>query len=146
MSAPFVAGTVALMLEANPDLSPEDVREIIMSNATQEDFMGTLPNNQYGSGKINTLECVKKAVSFDSGAEIPVSDSMKERTRVWTEKSSVCIAFQDSENGTAGIYSVSGQYVGSFSLNHGMNTIDASGWGHGVFVARIGQHTFKVVL
>ena len=146
MSAPFVAGTVALMLEANPDLSPEDVREIIMSNAIQEDFMGTLPNNQYGSGKINTLECVKKAVSFDSGAEIPVSDSMKERTRVWTEKSSVCIAFQDSENGTAGIYSVSGQYVGSFSLNHGMNTIDASGWGHGVFVARIGQHTFKVVL
>lgn len=145
MSAPFVAGTVALMLEANPMLSPEDVREIIMATATQEDFMGTMPNNEYGSGRINSLECVKKAVSF-SGTDSAMADSLKSDIRVWTEKPSVCVAFTGAARDRADVWSASGSHIGSFPVESGINTIDASGWGHGVFLVRIGKSTFKVCL
>ena len=40
MSSPATAGVVALMLEANPDLTPADVRSILESTARQDDDTG----------------------------------------------------------------------------------------------------------
>jgi len=39
------------MLERNPNLTPEQVKESLTSNAVRESFMGGLPNNTYGYGK-----------------------------------------------------------------------------------------------
>ncbi|RMH07466.1 MAG: hypothetical protein D6699_01480 [Aquificota bacterium] len=54
----MVAGLVALMLERNPNLTPEQVKEILTSNAVRESFMGGLPNNTYGYGKAVFTEVV----------------------------------------------------------------------------------------
>ncbi len=37
MSTPFVAGSIALWLEANPDLNVNDVKEIIRKTAVRDD-------------------------------------------------------------------------------------------------------------
>ncbi len=52
-AAPLVAGIVALMLEADGELSPENVRERLVAHAVQDGFTGALPNPVWGHGKVN---------------------------------------------------------------------------------------------
>jgi subtilisin family serine protease len=64
MSAPHVTGIVALMLEANPNLKPSEVKEILMQKATK------LPNsdkNEVGEGLVNAEEAVKAAIKSKNG-------------------------------------------------------------------------------
>jgi len=50
-SAPVVAGLVALLLESNPNLDADAVRNILTSNALRDSAVGNVPNNLYGWGK-----------------------------------------------------------------------------------------------
>ena len=45
MSSPFVAGVLATWLEANPQLAPADVRGILSSTASADEFTGAAPGN-----------------------------------------------------------------------------------------------------
>jgi serine protease AprX len=57
-SAPQVAGTIALMLEANPQLTPHEVRDILQRTATP------LPNyyqHEVGAGMLNAYAAVLEA-------------------------------------------------------------------------------------
>lgn len=63
-SAPVASGIVAMMLQANPRLTPQQVIDMIGNNAIQDNFTGTLPaagNTTWGRGKINAWEAVKAA-------------------------------------------------------------------------------------
>jgi subtilisin family serine protease len=51
MASPVVAGLVALILEANPNLDVNGVRGVLSSQALWDGFTGSLPNNIYGYGK-----------------------------------------------------------------------------------------------
>jgi len=57
-ATPKVAGTVAMMLQCNPNLTPEEVRNIIRSTASQT--VVTDPNKPVG-GFLNAYEAVKEA-------------------------------------------------------------------------------------
>jgi minor extracellular serine protease Vpr len=62
VSAPIVAGIVALMLEANPSLTPEQVREHLQKTAITDQHTGsiTMPNNSWGAGKVNALGAIAR--------------------------------------------------------------------------------------
>jgi subtilisin family serine protease len=58
MSAPVVAGILALWLEARPDLTPSRVKEVLKATSTTDSYTGTIPangSNVWGWGKINAL-------------------------------------------------------------------------------------------
>lgn len=65
MSGPTIAGIVALMLEANPELSQAQVKEIIMNTARQDDRTGEIPPEghlRWGAGKVDALSAVQQAL------------------------------------------------------------------------------------
>jgi subtilisin family serine protease len=78
MATPGAAGVGALMLQANPDLSPFDMRNIMQETATYREchYMGAnepclddlIPknrqNNVYGHGHVNALESVIEAAEY----------------------------------------------------------------------------------
>lgn len=60
MATPYVSGTVALMLQANPDLAPAEVFQILIDTAEHRG-LGSGKNNLYGHGVVDTFAAVKEA-------------------------------------------------------------------------------------
>lgn len=59
MAAPHVAGVAAMMLEANPDLAPAEVKRILL--ATAQDLGAKGPDNGTGFGFVNAIAAVQVA-------------------------------------------------------------------------------------
>ena len=57
-AAPYAAGVVALLLEKKPDLNLEKLRELLSEHLTEDEETGSLPNGQWGRGKLD-LDAVK---------------------------------------------------------------------------------------
>ena len=53
MACPAVAGAIALWLQAKPDLTPEQVLEVLHRTCRQPDPSLSYPNNYYGHGEID---------------------------------------------------------------------------------------------
>jgi subtilisin family serine protease len=58
-AAPHVVGTVALLLQYDPTLTHSQIRNILMQTATQDEFTGSLPNDNWGAGKLNPEGAIK---------------------------------------------------------------------------------------
>ncbi len=52
-AAPHVAGSVALLLQKEPSLSPAQVKERLRSSARDDIFTGLVPNPRWGAGKLD---------------------------------------------------------------------------------------------
>lgn len=63
MSCPMAAGVAALMLQANPDLGPDDVKQILheTSEHNSDARFPFSPNNGYGWGVVEAYGAVKRA-------------------------------------------------------------------------------------
>lgn len=146
MASPFVAGTIALLLEANPELTPEEAREAIMSTANTDDFMGELPNNTYGAGRLNAYESLKRVLGITTSTSSIQSDEGA-TLKAWVESgsSAVCLASSRPEGETVKIYDIAGRCLTSINVGS-LATFDASAWGHGVFVVKSETTTLKLAL
>jgi subtilisin family serine protease len=61
MSGPMVSGTVALMLQANKNLTPIQIKEIIEQTARTDAYTEACPNYIWGYGKMDSYNATKKA-------------------------------------------------------------------------------------
>lgn len=62
MAAPFVAGTAALMLSVNPNLTPSQIRDILQQSADDKGTAGF--DYYYGYGRINAVKSAAKAYAL----------------------------------------------------------------------------------
>lgn len=91
MATPGAAGVAALMYQANPDLSPFDVRNIMQETATYrrcdymfanepcpEDFTSLKPrqNNVYGHGQVEALPALMEAANRVYGFTLEINVSL----------------------------------------------------------------------
>jgi subtilisin-like proprotein convertase family protein len=84
-ATPLVAGIVALMLQANPELTWRDVKNILAETAEKNDptdsdwttnGAGYHINHQYGFGRVDALAAVTTAITWiNAGAEIQAGTS-----------------------------------------------------------------------
>lgn len=66
MSAPFVAGIVATWLQAYPQLTPEELHDIVESTARKDSFTPAAADCNWGYGKINAMEGLKKCIELET--------------------------------------------------------------------------------
>ncbi len=101
MSSPAVAGICALIWDANPYLSPRQVKQIIIETARLDQYTGQIPaigDVKWGHGKINALAAVKKALTI-VGLEDNVATIAK--WTVYPNPSSATIHLQGLSNITS---------------------------------------------
>ena len=72
MAAPVVTGIIALWLQGNPNLTPNDIKQLFDNTAIQDSFTGTSTNNIWGRGKIDALagmSLIEQTLSVDDHEE-----------------------------------------------------------------------------
>ena len=62
MSAPMVAGTIALMLQINPTLSPSAIRGILRQTAFKDSMVMNGDAQKWGSGKLDARAAVNRVI------------------------------------------------------------------------------------
>ncbi|MFA8449629.1 MAG: S8 family serine peptidase [Bacteroidales bacterium] len=63
MAAPVATGIIALLLEKNPNLTHQQIKDLIYKSAVKDNFTGTLdkPNNKWGYGKLDAFALLSNA-------------------------------------------------------------------------------------
>lgn len=80
-AAPMLTGAVALMLEANPALTFNQIRDILRTSATVDTFTGPIPvngSNHWGWGKLNAYKAVSSAIGM-----VVTSNEETSMTKFW---------------------------------------------------------------
>lgn len=74
-ASPMVAGVVALMLEVNPKLSPNEIKAILSKTALKDTFTTATPDSSlWGAGKINAYAAIKETIAKSGAVSIPKSE------------------------------------------------------------------------
>lgn len=112
MSSPAVAGVVALMLEANPHLSSNQVKNILKNTAREDNRTGTIPlagSTEWGWGKANAVTAIELAKQT-VGVETP---KRKKDILLYPNPSSSILNFYSTNQQTFDIevYSIVGEKV-----------------------------------
>ncbi|MGH9935872.1 MAG: S8 family serine peptidase [Blastocatellia bacterium] len=69
MSSPVVAGAIALILQANRNLAPDQITRILQRTALNDSFTGPAVSYKFGYGKLNALAAVQAVVDNVAAAE-----------------------------------------------------------------------------
>jgi len=69
-AAPYVTGTVALMLSANPNLTTNEIDSVLRISATNIDSLNSAYIGKIGAGRLNSAEAVR--IAYEMG--LPVED------------------------------------------------------------------------
>lgn len=81
MASPFVAGIVATWLQAYPQLTPEQLHEIVQNTARKDSFTATAPDSNWGYGKINALDglrqCIEKQETGCESVAMPFDGTVR---------------------------------------------------------------------
>lgn len=119
MAAPVVSGSVALLLQQNPQLHFEAVRNLLTTTAltdSQTQSEGPLPNSHWGYGKLNIFEAML-AARQGGGAESALLIVSPNPAR---ESVNVRFFAGGSESGQLRLFDLTGrQVLGAQTLNRG---------------------------
>jgi subtilisin family serine protease len=123
MSAPVVTGVVALMLEANPNLTYEQVHTILQNTAKADEFAtvsATSPNNIWGAGKVNALEAVKAVLmTTNTEKELITGQGFKLYPNPVTDgKIQVATFLNSSEKVSIVLENTAGQIIQEFGFDN----------------------------
>lgn len=140
MSAPIVGGAIALWLQANPTLTPDDCRRIFAKTCTHYDPTLSYPNIYYGQGQIDVYRGLLEALNLTTKIpDLPTAQPSAATIKLAANGISVCFSHPLQSPATIVFYSVSGQKLRSATIQPG-NThyiIGVGGLPHGVFAVRL---------
>lgn len=149
MSSPAVTGIVALILQANPNLTADQVREIIFTTARNDERTGDLLANDsasllWGWGKIDALAAVNKAIEKLSVAE---AEELQVPLRVYPNPAtgSVTVSTGCGEPQILHLLNITGQEVMQMPVLTEAN-IDIRQLPAGIYVLRVGSRTEKLIV
>jgi subtilisin family serine protease len=137
MSSPFVAGVVALMLEANPYLTPDQVKSILKETAFHDEYTEAASPVLYGAGKVDAYQAVMRALNYTGVAQHSVSDS---RCRVYpnpVSSSAYVVIESDASSLEAALYDMSGRQLMRQTMTSGVNNLDMQAYASGCYFIRI---------
>lgn len=141
MATPFVTGVVATWLQANPNLTPEQIKEIMAQTAQTDSYTGTCPNNTWGYGKIDAYAGLLKVLET---TDIKHLETLPDAIMLYPNPSDGAFKLffkQNDHNVNIRIYAANGQqvYAQRIGAVDGQQTldIDAVGIASGAYIVKI---------
>ncbi|MCX4330991.1 MAG: S8 family peptidase [Muribaculaceae bacterium] len=145
MSTPFVAGSIALWLEANPELTVNDVKEIIAETAiVDDDVINTAERKRWGAGKFNALGGLKEAIRrYENG----IRDITVDNDRLLLSpagNNAYCIFIGTADSINASVFAADGRRVMQASAAGDELTLDLSSLPAGIYIINANGKSAKV--
>ena len=134
MSSPAVAGIAAIILEANPFLSAQQVKDVIIQTARTDNHTGPTPPHsvKWGWGKTNAYQAVLAALDIVGQNELEIENT-------WTvapNPASASITI-NGVKGTVEDVQIISMTGASVYRNTALSTIDVSMLESGVYIIRL---------
>lgn len=138
MSSPAVAGIAALVLEADPTSTPQEVKEVLMQTARTDTYTGTIPaagSTQWGMGKVNAYRAVREVLWMNN-----VREHEAGALRIWPDPSNGEVHIHLGER-TGPVWvmvsDITGRVVSEFRSHAGpLVHLDATAWPAGHYMVR----------
>ena len=137
MATPCVAGTMALMLSKDHELTPEQIDEILERTATP---LSTHKNNDFGSGRIDALAAVN---AIGEGIE-EIEEDLYLAVYPNPAKDVITIVETLPETSHISLLTTKGQSVDIRVINN--NQIDVSDLPNGIYLMKIQNKYVKIVV
>lgn len=138
MSAPAVAGVIALWLQANPSLTPDDILGILSRTCRHPDPSLSYPNNLYGHGEIDAYRGLLDILGLS--AVEGISDHQPPAVRFSLQGRRLQLQFAEAPSAAFAVtvYSASGAMVGSYRFAAtDPCTVDLSACPGGVYAVQV---------
>lgn len=125
MATPVVAGAIALWLQANPNLTTEQIKDVFAHTCTHPEQNLAYPNNIYGHGQIDVYKGLLYILGLSNS--IPeLSQQQPAEVRFSLQGRRLCVRFTDAapvsdSPASLSIYSVDGRLVRSMLLDGGLS-------------------------
>ena len=149
MASPFMAGTAAVWLEANPDLSHTDIRDIAMQTARRDAQVEAADQVQCGAGKLDVYEGLKEALRRAT-SDVRKVDSERDFLFNSTARGQYDFFVAGATSMQAVVCNLQGQTVRTASAAADTLQLSTAGLTPGVYVIKVlgGKkcHSVKVVV
>lgn len=149
MSSPAVTGVVALLLQANPDLTTDQVRDILFSSARNDRYTGDIhdagtPSDVWGWGKADAYQAVLKAIAL-LGIEEQAECQMPVTLYPNPAHDQLTLRTGSLQPVRVDVYTIDGQLVRS-GMEESESHWDISTWRRGIYLIQVnGQHSVQTV-
>ena len=145
MATPVVAGAIATWLEANPDLTTEDVVRIIKNTADTDQYTNEYAD-RWGAGKFNALKGLKEAIATSSITGVEM-DKDNEMLVVPAGANTWEITIANTDAITARVFNTSGALVREATAAGNSATVSCEGLAAGVYIINVnGVNSTRVVV
>lgn len=139
MASPFVAGTVALWLQANPSLTPAEVRDIIKRSSRRDSFTGPASDTDYkwGAGKIDAYAGLELASNMTGIADSNAMEGLFEMSTD-SKNRTVEVRFADqAAPAFIDIFDSTGRKVASETLTQSGQRISLGQLPRGIYLMKL---------
>lgn len=146
MAAPAVAGSIALWLEAYPELTAEQAKQIAMETAVKDDDVaGTGDPIQWGAGKFDAYAGLKRVLALKSSGIDNVAVDTDRRLMVHrTARGVYEVSTAAGDAIEAAVYDIAGRCVARATAVDGTATVDLSAMPKGVYVINAAGESVKI--
>lgn len=148
MATPFVAGVIALWLEADPNLTTDDVRELLKKSCRKDNFVTNGNPIRWGYGKIDALQGIKEILN--AGVNDITADITKRLVIEKNSQRNYTVSLPGSDRISVSLFAISGAEVLNSTASDSSVNIDASSLASGIYVLKAtdsrGTYTEKIAL
>ena len=139
MATPFVAGTVALWLEAWPEMTTAQCLEIIEETAIKDNYVNKAENaKRWGAGKIDALAGLKLAIQRSASLNEVSADDAADKMIVEALGGKRYSVFVGGTDGfTANLYNMQGALTATVTTSGDTAEVDASQLSEGIYVLEV---------
>lgn len=149
MATPFVAGTIALWLQADPTLDVNDVKELISLTSTKDDATDITPERS-GAGRINAQAGIVEILRRNNLAGTINIDSDTLKPLINLAGTELSVTVPGASSLTVDLFNSMGMQVASTTVDADALTCSTSSLSTGVYVMKVttpaGVFTEKIAL